>query len=308
MDQRKQRKRIIQRLVRNFLVLALVCVCILTLNLSPESSDTGAEQARILYEIGVLPAYDGVYLAKTAQPADVEHAVRKMLGSGEEANIRNFYRYLTLEVAPNLMFPEEKATLTETEFYGYLLRALGFSVVDEEALTKAEEVGFGFLREVRDSGEPLTNGIFATLLYEALFIRPDNLENYTTARILANLNSDFKTVLLNNGVYDDIPEEYLPLFNNGVYKQDSFAALPGEDGKNEWTAVYLATDSVYVTDYINRLLAGSWTREGTYLLEGDSPATIELLCRPLPDDATRELAMAMRYNASGTVELALYLN
>ena len=308
MVQRKQRKRIFPRVISNFFVLILFCVCMLTPNLMPKSSDTGADQARVLYEIGVLPAYDGVYLAKNAQPAEVELAVLRLLGSGDVEDARNFYRYLTLEVAPNLTFPEEKESLTETEMYGYLLRALGFSETDEMAIEKADEVGFGFLREVRDSGEPLTNGVFATLLYEALFIRPDNPEHYTTARILANLNSDFKEILLENGVYDEIPEAYIPLFNNGVYKQDSFSVLPAEDGRNEWTAVYLAADTDYITAYIEGLLAGGWTREGIYLEEGDSPATIELLYRPFPEDTKRELAVAMRYDASGTVALALYLN
>ncbi len=308
MKQSKQRKRIFPRVISNLLVMILFCVCILTPSLSPKSSDTGADQARVLYEIGVLPAYDGVYLAKNAQPAEVELAVLQLLGSGDMEDARNFYRYLTLEVAPNLAFPEEKESLTETEMYGYLLRALGFSGTDEAALEKANEVGFGFLREVRDSGVPLTNGVFATLLYEALFIRPDNPENYTTARILANLNSDFKEILLENGIYDEIPEAYIPLFNNGIYKQDSFGVLPAEDGRNEWTAVYLATDTDYVTAYIEGLLAGGWTREGTYLEEGNFSATIELLYRPFPEDTTRELAVAMRYDTSGTVELALYLN
>lgn len=308
MKQREQRKLIFPRIISNLLVLILFCVCILNAGLSPESSDTGAEQARVLYEIGVLPAYDGVYLAKTAQPAETEMAVLRLLGSGDAAHTQNFYRYLTMETAPVLTFSEEKKSLTETEAYGYLLRALGFTVEDEEILTRAKEVGFGFLREVRESGELLTNGLFATLLYEAMFVRPDNPENYTTARILAYLNSDFKAVLLENGLYDDIPEAYIPLFNNGVYKQDSFGVLPGEDGRNEWTATYLAVEQDYIIAYIENLLAGGWTREGTYLEEGDAPATIELLYRPLPENSARELAVAMRYTESGTVELALYLN
>lgn len=308
MEQRTKRKRVLPRIISHLSVMIIFCVCILTPNLSPVSSDTGADQARVLYEIGVLPAYDGVYLAETTLPQDAEMAVRRMLGSGNSEDIRNFYRYLSLQEAPKFTFPEEKESLTETEIYGYLLRTLGFSVTDEEALAKAEEVGFGFLREVRDSGVPLTNGIFATLLYEALFVRPDNPENYTTARILAYLNSDFKEILIENGLYDDIPDKYLPLFNSGVYKQDSFAVLPGEDGRNEWTAIYLAADNDYITMYIARLLGGGWLQEGTYLEEGDTPATIELLYKPLPEDPAREIAVAIRYDASGTVEMALFLD
>ncbi len=308
MDLKTKRKRMFPRIISHLSVMIIFCVCILTPNLSPESSDTGADQAHVLYEIGVLPAYDGVYLAKTTLPQDAANAVQRMLGSGNAEDIRNFYRYLSLEEAPNFTFPQEKESLTETELYGYLLRALGFSVADEAALAKAEEVGFGFLREVRDSGEPLTNGILATLLYEAMFVRPDNPENYTTARILAYLNSDFKDILIEHGLYDNIPEKYLPLFNSGIYKQDSFAVLPGEDGRNEWTAVYLAADSDYITTYIASLLGDGWLLEGTYLEEGETSATIELLYKPLPEDSSKEIAVAIRYDASGTVEMALFLD
>ena len=197
--------------------IAIICgICILAIAvltavvflLWPESSDTGAQQARTLYELGVLKDYDGVYLAKTPTPKQVEDDVRRLLGTGDGERATNFYRYLQIEQAPDLSISMERETVTETEAYGLLLRALGYTTAPSDVLNKAKEVGFGILREVRDSGQALTNGNFALILYESLLVRPPNQQNYPTYRILGYLTSDCKETLLENGLYDAIPEEY----------------------------------------------------------------------------------------------------
>ncbi len=295
------------RIVCSMMVLLLVSFCILTPRLFPESSDTGADQARILYELGVFSEYNGVYLAERVTPKLAQTTIRKLLGSGDAEQTAAFYRYLNLETAPDLTVYEAQDALTETQGYALLLRALGHFVEDAAVLDKAKTVGFGFIRDVRDSQAVLSNGTFAILLYEALFVRPPNTENYTTYRILANLNSNFKEILLNNGLYDDIPEAYVPLFNRGVYKPDSFASLPGTQGRREWVAHYLNVDSEYIAAYIAGLLAGAWTLEGSYSVEGDTPAQMEVLYRPFPEDTQRELGLVLKYYSNGTVEWALLL-
>lgn len=295
------------RTVCSMMVLLLVSFCILTPRLFPESSDTGADQARILYELGVFPKYDGVYLAEGATPEIAQTAIWKLLGSGDAKQTAAFYRYLNLETAPDLTVYDAQDALTETQGYALLLRALGHFAEDVAVLDKAKTVGFGFMRDVRDSQAALTNGTFAILLYEALFVRPPNTENYTTYRILGKLNSDFKEILLNNGLYDDIPEAYVPLFNRGIYKQDSFVSLPGTQGRREWVAHYLNVDSEYIASYIDGLLAGAWTLEGSYSVEGDTPAQMEVLYRSFPEDTQRELGLVLKYYSNGTVEWALLL-
>lgn len=278
--------------------------------LFPESSDVGATQAKVLYDLGVLSDYDGVYLAKETKPGQAEDALLRLLGSGDATQATQFYRYLQIEQAPDLSFPEDKETLTETEAYGLILSALGYETTPETTLDKAKEVGFGILREVRDSGSALTNGNFALILYESLLVRPPNDQNYPTYRILGYLNSEFKDALLENGLYDAIPEEYVPLFNAGLYKPDSFARLPvpGTTTQVEWTATYLDVGGTYAADYVAGLLADGWTREGTYEVEGDPKAIIEVIYRPLSAGSTQELGLVVKTYANNTVEWALFLS
>ncbi len=278
--------------------------------LFPESSDVGAAQAKVLYQLGILPEYDGVYLAKETKPTRGEEIVLRFLGSGNETQAALFYRYLELDQAPDLAFPKDQETLTETEAYDLLLRALGYESTPETALAKAKEVGFGIFREVRDSGQALTNGDFALILYEALLVRPPNAANYPTYRILGSLNSHFKEALLENGLYDAIPEEYAPLFNAGIYKPDSFARLPvtGSANRVEWTATYLNVAGTYAADYVAKLLADGWTREGTYEVEGDPKATIEVIYKPLSAGSNQELGLVVKLYENDTVEWALFLN
>lgn len=290
-------------------VLTVVAILLVPI-LFPKSSDTGAYQAQVLYKLGVLDAYDGVYLAKTTKPAHTTDAVLRLLGSGDKAQAAQFYRYLQIEQAPDLSFPEDQATLTETEAYGFVLHALGYAVTPEETLNKAKEIGFGILREVRDSGQALTNGNFALILYESLLVRPPNEQKFSTYRILGYLNSQFKDVLQENGLYDAIPEEYVPLFNAGIYKPDSFARLPvpGAANQVEWTATYLNVEETYGTEYVAKLLSGEWKREGTYEVEGDPKATIEVLYRPLTAGGKEELGLVVKTYANHTVEWALFLS
>ncbi|MBR5281046.1 MAG: hypothetical protein IKU26_08790 [Clostridia bacterium] len=290
-------------------VAAIVAgVILLAPILFPKSSDTGAKQAKALYELGILQDYDGIYLAKTTKPAKASEAILRLLGSGDDTQAVQFYRYLQIEQAPDLTFPKEQETLTETEAYALLLEALGYATAPAQTLNKAKEVGFGFLREVRDSGQALTNGDFALILYEALLVRPPNAQNYPTYRILGYLNSQFKEALLAQGLYDAIPEEYVPLFNAGVYKPDSFARLPGSQNEVEWVATYLNVGGTYATDYVAALLKDGWTREGTYEVEGDPKATIEVLYRPLTTGSTQELGLVVKMYANNMVEWALFLN
>lgn len=292
------------------MAVLLLGVFLLIPILFPESSDTGAQQAKVLYELGVLKEHDGVYLAKEMKPGQAEDAVLRLLGSGDGTKATQFYRYLQIEQAPDLSFPENKETLTETEAYGLILSALGYEATPETTLDKAKEVGFGILREVRDGGQALTNGNFALILYEAMLVRPPNDQNYPTYRILGYLNSDFKEALLENGLYDAIPEEYVPLFNAGIYKPDSFARLPvpGTTTQVEWTATYLNVGGTYAADYVANLLADGWIREGTYEVEGDPKATVEVIYRPLTAGSKQELGLVVKTYANHTVEWALFLS
>ena len=292
------------------MAVLLLGVFLLMPILFPESSDTGAEQAKVLYELGVLQEYDGVYLAKNTKPAQAEAIVLRLLGSGDDTQAVQFYRYLEISTAPELSFPKDKETLTETEAYGLILGALGYETTPATTLDKAKAVGFGILREVRDSGVALTNGNFALILYESLLVRPPNAQNLPTYRILGYLNSEFKAALLENGLYDAIPEEYVPLFNAGLYKPDSFARLPepGTTNQVEWTATYLNVGGTYAADYVANLLADGWTREGTYEVEGDPKATIEVIYRPLAAGSTQELGLVVKTYANNTVEWALFLS
>ncbi len=297
----------IVRTVCSIMALLVVSLCMLAPRLFPQSSDTGADQAQVLHEIGVLTAHDGVYLAQTAVPEAVTQAALRLFGSGDAADAPAFYRYLALEQAPEFTFPKEQETVTETACYALLLGGLGYSDAGN-VLETAKTAGFGFMREVRDSGTPLTNGTFALLLYETLFLRPETAD-YPVYRILANLNSEFGQALLDNGLYDDIPESYVPLFNDGIYQADSYAKLPGTDGRCEWTATYMATTETYVAEYIQRLLTGGWTREGTYVVEHETlPATIELFYRANPENPAQELAVVLKCFDNGLVEWALFRN
>ena len=141
-------------------------------------------------------------------------------------------------------------------------------------------------------------------------VRPPNVQNYPTYRILGYLNSQFKEALLAHGLYDAIPEEYVMLFNAGIYKPDSFARLPvpGTVNRVEWTAMYLNVAGTYAADYVANLLANGWTREGTYEVEGDPAATIEVIYRPLEAGGTQELGLVVKTYANNTVEWALFLN
>lgn len=312
----QNKKRIsIFRLVCNTAVLVLIVFCMLAPRLLLRSSDIGAEQARVLYELGILEDYDGTYLAKAAEPKATSQAVLRLLGCGDENQAPSFYRYLKILEAPVLVEPSAGASsLTDTQGYVMLLRALGYpedqlsGASSETVLSLAKQAGFGFLKDVRESGEALTNGDFSMMLYETMFLRPNTAE-FPVYRILAKLNSGFAELLMENGLYDDIPEEYVPLFNNGVYKQDSFAVLPGTENRYEWTAIYTNTDAEYVASYVNMLLSGDWLREGTYIVEeGDLSATIELLYRPVSTTSTQELAVAIESYSDGTVKWALFLN
>jgi hypothetical protein len=107
-----------------------------------------------------------------------------------------------------------------------------------------------------------------------------------------------------------IPEEYVPLFNAGIYKPDSFARLPvpGAANQVEWTATYLNVEETYGTEYVAKLLSGDWKREGTYEVEGDPKATIEVLYRPLTAGSKEELGLVVKTYANHTVEWALFLS
>lgn len=304
---KEQKIRRLFRIGCNIAVVVVLAAGMILPRLRVRSSDTGREQAAILKRLGILSKSDPAFLGRTLTRGTAEETVLKLLGCGDAAQAADFYHYVKLQEVPVFHAADADAALRDVDGYRFLLETLGYpekqiGAADADALKTAEDAGFGFLIAVRNGSLPLTNGKFTVMLYEMLFLRP-NGTGFPVYRILANLNSDFAARLKQNGLLDEIPEDLVPLFNDGIYRKDSFAVLPGAADSCEWVCTYDRVSDSYLAQYLELLQKNGWNSEGTYAFEGERTAEAQVLWKP---DGTGELGLVLKYYSDAVLDWALF--
>lgn len=273
------------------------------------SYSVGYKEAILLGKLGIFTGYeegidDTEFRDFLQNKATVETAIislKRMQGAynidGIDGNLLNedemylYYKYLDIEGVPVLLAPGSKTSenISSQEAYIMVATALGYTeqdytIADEQTGELTQNIfdfmmakGFGFSIPVEKIDE-LTNGELACIIFEAFYSIPKGAD-IQVYRIRANINSDFKLFLLENGLYDDIPEEYAPLFVDGIYSQNSFFAFLGEnnDGtkpKNEWGAKYNFVKKNEADEYIELLKANGFIMDSQYKMEHDDSGLV----------------------------------
>lgn len=291
-----------EKYVKQFAIVVLVATVVATAFISHyrvNSYSIGYEEAIILGQLGIFTGYEeGIddtefrdFLQSKASVNTAILSFKRMQGAyninGVDGSILNeddmflYYKYLDIDAVPDLMPAGKDAEdrISAREAYYMAMRALGYSEYDYSGFASDESDGlleflqylqFGFTLPV-DEVEELTNGELACIIYETFYAIPDGAD-IQVYRIRANINSDFKRLLLEHGLYDDIPVTYVPLFVNGVYAQDTFFAFMGENAegtlpKNEWGATYSYASQMDADDYIELLKTNGYTVDSQYNME-----------------------------------------
>ena len=288
--------------IKQIASMMLVAVVVVTAFISyfrVNSYSVGYEEAILLSKLDIFTGYeDGIddaefrhFLMSKATIRTAMLSFKRMQGAyninGVDGDILNeddmilYYKYLDIDVIPDLL-PENKKqqdTISSDDAYSMALKALGYDETDYSFLATEESNGmtefleslqFGFSLPIEEQSE-LTNGELACIIYETFYAIP-NGAGIPVYRIRANINSDFRLLLLEYGLFDDIPTDYAPLFVKGIYKQNSFSALLGEnsDGtlpKNEWAASYEYVLQNEVDDYIKLLETSGYVMDSQYNME-----------------------------------------
>lgn len=272
------------------------------------SYSIGYKEAILLGKLGIFTGYEeGIddtqfrdFLQTKATMGTAVISLKRMQGAyninGIDGNLLNedemylYYKYLDIEAVP-MLAPGSKSDdkISSLSAYVMVATALGYTqldytVTDAETGESTQDIygfmkakGFGTSIPVEQIDE-LTNGELACIIFEAFYTIPKGAD-IQVYRIRANINSDFKRFLLENGLYDDIPEEFVPLFVNGIYSQNTFFAFLGEnnDGtkpKNEWGAKYSFVEKEEAQSYIELLKLNGYTMDSQYNMEHDDSGFI----------------------------------
>ena len=273
-------------------------------------SVTGAEETALFVRLGVYdPGTEADYNSEIRR-FDAVLALERLLGAGDEIRAADYFRLFPVGTTVDFFADAGGVTakaddnVSAVQAYGMCLKALGLAAgtsgdaagADSAVMSAAAGAGFGFSSGVIND-KKLTVGAFSVILSEFMMLRPSG-ESVPVYRLLAASDPDFMRLLLNNGCYDDVPQDIAPRFGGGYYKTGSFMSASG-NGKKEWTAGYVKVSQPEIDEYIAKLESSGWVREGKYTAEpsegNDSGDVIYLYYKTDADAFEGETGLAMRY-------------
>lgn len=266
--ERTAKKRTVLYVLRGVLAGVLVLCCFLPNIVRSEGE--GEAQAKVLFSLGIIDEPDNLseWLIKEVSVSQFKTYFLTLLGCGDPERAAEFYRDFSPEAAPELISGSD--TITGSQAVKMLLSGLGY---DTSGLSKsslgvlAKSLGYGYIKDILNviDTDRLRSGTAAILLYETLFIR-QNYTNDPVYRSLGERDSVFRTSLLANGLFDDVPEDIVPRFQYGFFIENSFFELPGESGSVEWGASYRGVAADNAAAYISSVEGLGWIKEGEYLV------------------------------------------
>ncbi len=268
------------RKIATFCLVVTVIASAFISHFRVNSYSVGYEEAILLGRLGIFTGYEeGIddtqfrdFLETKAKMGTAVISFKRMQGAynidGVDGQLLNedemylYYKYLNIDAVPDLMPAGAKADDPISSEQAYAMAALALGYVEEEPAVTAEPIS------------ELTNGELACIIYETFYAVPNGAD-IQVYRIRANINSDFKRLLLENGLYDDIPQEFVPIFVNGIYSQNTFFAFLGENKegtkpKNEWGAKYVLVSDTEASDYIELLKTNGYKMDSQYKLEQEN--------------------------------------
>lgn len=298
--------RIIGYVARNIAVMILAVVCLWLPN-RVRSSDEGLSQAELFVKLGIIDECSGEYLASYASAGECTDAILTLLGCGDPMEATEFFRETGLKKAPVFYMEnsgasiEEEQTVRMATFYAMCLRAQGYiegslTYSGSEISKMAKEVGYGFLTAesgALNSASLVTHGRMVKILYEMLMTKVSGGE--PVYRILGRINSDFLAKMIENGLYEEIPEQYAPRYGSGIYNINTFYSLEQTDGRMEWSADYIQTNAQEAKAFCTGLTEQGWAVEGEYYFE-ENYTVLTLLVKPHPEKPGMELGLVVRYS------------
>jgi hypothetical protein len=289
------------------LLFCVVLSCLYGCGTSVVHSDTGKDESDLMVRLGVYSSVLGSDVNAEITRFDAALALEKLLGAGNENRMADYFRSLSFSQTVDLMTdPNGKQAdagdkVSGYAAYGMCLKALGYAAVssgnygENAVYDLASSAGFGASGGLLKA-KKLKVGEFAVILSELTVLKPEG-RSEAVYRVAADLDPDFFELLKNNGLYDDVPENYCPRFNAGRYVPGSFSYAAYDDRK-EWTASYV-TDEEGLALYKAALADAGWTLEGQYSSETEPGTVIMLYYKTTDLSSDGEAGIVLKYGANG---------
>ncbi len=265
-------------------------------------SDAGKTELERFVRLGVFPAGTGAKVSDNITRLDAVLALEKLIGAGDELRAADYIRQLGPELSVDFFADPDgtdanmDSTVSAAQAYFMCLKALNYP-----ADTAPEAAGFGYYAGTLDSGK-LTYGSYSLILSELLGLRPAGTDA-PVYRITAAMDSGYLKLLKNNGLYDDIPAELVPVFSAGYYVPDSFSSASASG--SEWTARYAKVNAEALEAYFTELEAGGWILEGRYLPESEPDTTMYLYYKANSSAPDGEMGLVLKLTPDGMLTWAL---
>jgi len=318
-------KRCGSRALRLFtaVLAAVIAVCALAAvagcSRNKVHSDAGKTELETLTRLGIIDPENVPELEAEVTAYGLAGALERLTGAGDPTRAADYFRNFTLTYdvdfykAPSGTVLEPEAKISAADLYTACLQVLvydpftAYSSTDgttgltgaEAVLALAQAAGFGYFSDVQ-AADTVTYGKLALTLYELLLLRTSGSDR-TVYMWLGDLDSSFRSLLLNNGLYDEIPETLAPRVAAGMYLPGTFLAAVKSGAGSEWQATYVKVSEAEKTAYFTLLEAEGWTLETRLASETESGTTVSLYYKAYEQGTDGEMGLTVKYSADGTL-------
>ena len=283
-------------------------------------SDAGITELETLTRLGIVDPKNVPEPDAEVTAYGLADALERLAGAGDHYRAADYFRNFTLNYdvdfyrAPSGLILEPEAEISAAELYSACLQVLGYDPFaayagsvetggtagrEEAVLELAKSAGFGYFSEVQ-AGKTVNYRKLALTLYELLLLRTEGSER-TVYMWLGDLDSGFRSLLVNNGLYDELPTELVPRINGGMYLPGTFLAAVKSGAGSEWQASYVNVSGSQLTAYFALLEADGWTLETRLEQSSEPAALIYLYYKAYAAGTDGEMGLTVKYSADGTL-------